>query len=77
MAYSDTGVRGFTVVKEIAESWRMGCLFPYRFRLTVQDGEAEDVYVMELPANEGDATPELPTVNDPADVDELEKEAER
>ena len=50
---------------------------PYRFRSTVHDGLDAVVKVAELPPNEGDATPELPTVNDPADADELEKEAER
>ena len=28
---------------------------PYKFRLTVQDGDVADVKVAELPVNEGDA----------------------
>ena len=55
----------------------MGCLFPYRFRSTVHDGLDAVVKVAELPVNEGDAKPELSVVSDPADADELEKEAER
>ena len=55
MAYSDTGVRGLTFVSEMAEFWYTGCLFPYRFRLTVHDGLDADVKVAELPVNEGDA----------------------
>ena len=71
------GVRGFTVVREMAEFMYVGCLFPYRFRLTVHDGLDAVVKVAELPVNEGDTTPELSVVSDPADADELEKEAER
>ena len=66
-----------TFVEDIAESWRTGCLFPYRFRSTVHDGLDAVVKVAALPVNEGDATPELSVVSDPADADELEKEAER
>ena len=55
MAYSDTGVRGLTFVSEMAEFWYTGCLFPYRFRLTVHDGLDAVVKVAELPVNEGDA----------------------
>ena len=65
------GVRGFTVVKEMAEFMYEGCLFPYRFRSTVQDGEAEDVYVMELPPNEGDAVFD-DGLNEPEDAPDSE-----
>ena len=53
------GVRGFTVVKEMAEFMYEGCLFPYRFRSTVQDGGVADVYDAELPVKLGETEPFL------------------
>ena len=64
------GVRGFTVVREMDEFWYTGCLFPYRFRLTVHDGLAEDVYVAESPVKLGEAV--LDVVDEPLEAPERE-----
>ena len=64
------GVRGFTVVKEMAEFWYTGCLFPYRFRLTVHDGLDADVYVVEFPVKLGEAV--LLVVDEPLEAPESE-----
>ena len=40
-------------------------MLPYRFRLTVHDGAADDVYVTESPVNEGDDV--FDVVDDPDD----------
>ena len=60
-----------TFVEDIAESWRMGCLFPYRFRSTVQDGLDAVVKVAALPVNEGDAVFD-DGVNEPDDAPDSE-----
>ena len=59
------GVRGFTVVKEMAEFMYEGCLFPYRFRSTVHDGLDAVVKVAELPVKLGEAV--LLVVDEPVD----------
>ena len=59
------GVRGFTVVKEMAEFMYEGWRLPYKFRSTVHDGLDADVKVAELPVNEGDAV--LLVVEEPVD----------
>ena len=43
-----------------------GATLPYRFRLTVQLGEVEVVYVADPPENEGDAV--FDVVDDPVDA---------
>ena len=43
------------MVREMDEFWYTGCLFPYRFRLTVHDGLDADVYVAESPVKLGEA----------------------
>ena len=59
------GVRGFTVVSEMAEFMYEGCLFPYRFRLIVHDGLDAVVKVAELPVKLGEAV--LLVVEEPVD----------